>query len=50
MMFDFYHNYILFFINRSAVLSNTLSPQWPDEEWIVRNVPLHAKLIVTCLR
>ncbi|CAF2528768.1 unnamed protein product [Rotaria sp. Silwood2] len=30
----------------SMVISNTLSPQWTDEEWIVRNVPLHAKLTI----
>lgn len=31
---------------RSTVLGDTLSPKWPDEEWIVRNVPRQAKLTV----
>jgi hypothetical protein len=31
---------------RSAILSNTLSPVWNDEEWIVRNIPMKAKLSV----
>jgi hypothetical protein len=33
-------------VYRSIILSNTLSPKWDDEEWIVRNVPVHAKLTV----
>ena len=32
---------------RSNVLGRTLSPVWNDEEWIVRNVPMHAKLKVS---
>ncbi len=31
---------------RSTILSNTSTPQWDDEEWIVRNVPRDAKLVV----
>ncbi|CAF1309142.1 unnamed protein product [Rotaria sp. Silwood1] len=41
--------YILIYcsiFNRSMVVSNTLSPEWNDEEWIVRNVPLNAKLTI----
>ncbi|CAM2706952.1 unnamed protein product [Rotaria socialis] len=30
----------------STIQSNTLSPKWADEEWIVRNVPHNAKLTV----
>ncbi|CAF1240772.1 unnamed protein product [Rotaria sordida] len=31
---------------RSLIVTNTLSPQWKDEEWIIRNVPLNAKLTI----
>jgi hypothetical protein len=31
---------------RSTILADTRSPKWTDEEWIVRNVPLSAKLVV----
>ncbi|CAF4741186.1 unnamed protein product, partial [Rotaria magnacalcarata] len=30
----------------STIQSNTLSPKWVDEEWIVRNIPHNAKLTV----
>lgn len=33
--------------SRSTILSDTLSPKWSDEEWIVRNVPNNAKLTVS---
>ncbi|CAF0762298.1 unnamed protein product [Adineta steineri] len=31
----------------SAVVENTATPKWDDEEWIVRNIPLDAKLFVS---
>lgn len=31
---------------RSRILSNTSSPEWKNEEWIVRNIPYCAKLLV----
>ncbi|CAF0974174.1 unnamed protein product [Rotaria sordida] len=31
----------------STILSNTLTPKWNDEEWIVRNIPLNSKLSVS---
>ncbi|CAF3161443.1 unnamed protein product [Rotaria sp. Silwood2] len=30
----------------SSILSNTATPKWNDEKWIVRNIPLNAKLTV----
>ncbi|CAF1114364.1 unnamed protein product [Rotaria sordida] len=30
----------------STILSNTATPKWNDEKWIVRNIPLNAKLTV----
>ncbi|CAF4378275.1 unnamed protein product [Rotaria sp. Silwood2] len=30
----------------SSILSNTATPTWDDEKWIVRNIPLNAKLTV----
>ncbi|CAF3354738.1 unnamed protein product [Rotaria sp. Silwood2] len=30
----------------STILSNTATPKWDDEKWIVRNIPLNAILIV----
>ena len=35
-----------FFSFSSSILSNTGSPVWDDERWIVRNIPLNAKLTV----
>ena len=32
---------------RSTILIDTLNPTWTDEEWIVRNIPLNAKLVVS---
>ena len=34
-------------IFRSTTLIDTLSPTWTNEEWIVRNIPLEAKLVVS---
>ena len=31
---------------RSTIKRNTAAPEWDDEEWIVRNIPRHAKLVV----
>ena len=31
---------------RSTILRNTSAPQWDDEEWIVRNIPRQARLVV----
>jgi hypothetical protein len=31
---------------RSTILSNTSTPEWDNEEWIVRNIPLNAKLTI----
>ncbi|CAF1114346.1 unnamed protein product [Rotaria sordida] len=30
----------------STILLNTVTPKWNDEKWIVRNIPLNAKLTV----
>ncbi|CAF5109870.1 unnamed protein product, partial [Rotaria sp. Silwood1] len=30
----------------STILSNTETPKWDDEKWIIRNIPLNAKLTV----
>jgi hypothetical protein len=33
-------------IIRSSVLPDTSTPKWDNEKWIVRNIPLNAKLSV----
>jgi len=38
----------LYFKNfSSSIISNTATPKWEDEKWIVRNIPINAKLTVT---
>jgi hypothetical protein len=32
--------------SRSSILPDTPTPKWDDEEWIIRNIPLDAKLCV----
>lgn len=40
-------DHILFDLNfRSSIIPDTCSPEWNNEEWIVRNIPSTAKLFV----